>query len=275
MKSTLAAGATAQVVSLGRRPAIHLSFLVPPALVALGAAILLPVPSDTQKRLMQHMLSIALQTASAVTAGLLAWSAARRYQGRDVEGLVWRGASVGSLLWAAGILLYAMAQWSGRARPYPSTADIGFGAAVLIWVLALGAQYQLVRPMLTPWQRTFLWLAGAAIWVGAVGTVLWPIMQSPLDALEKTLDLFYPTFGALLLVLGLAPALVFRGGLVGYSWFGIALGMGCLAAASLAYAHLTWFELYSETHPVNLLRVAGFAAIGVSAAWQRRALEAL
>jgi hypothetical protein len=252
-----------------------LSLLLPPGLVAAAVAIFLATPVDTDARLLQHLLSLVIQTAAAGVAGLLAWSTGRRYQLRDVEGLVWRGTSLGALLWATGLLLYAIAQWSGRARPYPSNADIGFVSAVLIWVLALGAQYQLVRSLLTVRQRRFLLFGAIGVWAVFMATVLLPILLSPLDPVEKALDFFYPTFGALLLVLGLAPALVFRGGLVGYSWLGMALGMGCLAVGSLVYAQLTWFQLYSQTHPVNLLRVTGFAALAASAAWQRRTLEAL
>src|SRR3990170_1377184 len=116
---------------------------------------------------------------------------------------------------------------------------------------------------------------GVLLWVVVIGGFMWPLLSSPLDPLEKGLDLFYASTIALLVPLALGPAMAFRGGASGYVWLGVAVGVAGLTLAGLGFAYLTFYELYTDVHPINLLRVAGLVALSASGAWQRRMIEAV
>ena len=249
--------------------------MLPVALLAAGVAVLVPGPATTASRVAQHVLSLTIQLLASASAAALAWQAARTYGPRDRERAVWFGLTAAAALWTAGLILYGAAEWSGRSRPYPSSADVAFAGAVAVLALALVGEWRAVAAMLSPGERRALLLGGVALAAAVVAGVLWPIALTPMDPLEKALDLFYPLAGLLLVPLGLAPAVAFRGGAAGGVWTMLAVGIFSLGAGSVGFAYLTWFDLYTDVHPVNLLRIGGFACIGAAAAWHRRASEAI
>src|SRR3989304_5421133 len=63
-----------------------------------------------------------------------------------------------ALVRPAGLLIYALREWFGQARSYPSSADAFLGGAFLLLLAALADEFRLVNPMLTTRQR--LGLAG-------------------------------------------------------------------------------------------------------------------
>jgi hypothetical protein len=252
-----------------------LALLLPVLLLAAGAAIFLPAPVEANARFVQHLLSLLVQVLSATTASVMLVQVARTYGPRDHERRVWRLAAAAALVWAAGLLVYALREWFGQARAYPSAADSFLVVAFLLLLLAMAAEFRLVRSMLTRRQRRILLGAGVLLWLVVIGGVMWPLLASPLDSTEKALDVFYASMIALLVPLALGPAMAFRGGASGYVWLGVAVGVACLTLASLGFAYLTTYELYTDVHPINLLRVAGLAALAASGAWHRRMIEAV
>ncbi|MDQ7850116.1 MAG: hypothetical protein QN152_05075 [Armatimonadota bacterium] len=251
------------------------ALMLPLLLVAAGLAVFLPVPVDAGARLVQHLLSLTLQVLAAAAATTALLRAARTYGPRDRERRVWHLAAWAPGVWVVGLLVYALREWSGPARLYPSAADAFQVTAFLLLLAALGDEFLLVSPMLPSWQRLALAGCGALLGVTLVGWFMWPVLSSPLHPLEKGLDLFYAGMPALLVPLALGPAIAFRGGVSGYVWLGVAAGVACLALAGPGLAYLASYELYTHVHPVNLLRVTGLAALSASGTWHRRMIEAL
>jgi len=251
------------------------AFMVPLLLLAVGAAVFLPAPADARARVLQHLLGVTVQLLAAGSAAVLLAQAAGGYGRGERERRVWLLSAAAAAAWALGFLVYAATEWSGQPRAYPSTADGFLVAASLILAAALADEFRLVRPMLTRGQRLLLVFAGLALWGVVIGRFMWPIVAAPLASTEKGLGLFYASSVALLFPLALGPVVAFRGGASGYVWMGVAAGVLALAAANLGFAYLTTYDLYSNAHPINLLRVAGLASLGASAAWQRRTIEAL
>lgn len=249
--------------------------MVPVLLLAVGAAVFLPAPADARARLVQHLLGVTVQVLAAGSAAVLLAQAARGYGRGERERRVWLLSAAAAAAWTLGFLIYAVTEWAGTPRTYPSIADGFLVAATLMLTAALADEFRLVRPMLTRGQRLVLLGAGLALWGIVIGRFMWPIVAAPLAGMEKGLGLFYASSVALLFPLALGPAVAFRGGASGYVWMGIAAGVLALAAANLGFAYLTTYDLYSDAHPINLLRVAGLAGLGASAAWQRRMIEAL
>ncbi|HEV8339606.1 MAG TPA: hypothetical protein VGR25_08115 [bacterium] len=251
------------------------TLMLPLLLLAAGAAVFLPSPADARARLLQHLLGVTLQVLAAGSAAVLLGQAARGYGRGERERRVWFLSAAAAAAWTIGFLIYAVRKWAGAPRTYPSTADGFLVAASLILAAALADEFWLIRPMLTRHQRVALIIAGLSLLIVVVGRFMWPIIVAPLAGTEKGLGLFYAGSVALLFPLALGPAVAFRGGASGYVWMGIAAGVLALAAANLGFVYLNTYDLYSDAHPINLLRVAGLAGLGASAAWQRRTVEAL
>lgn len=249
--------------------------VLPAGLIAAALAVFLPVPVDAGARVLQHLLSLAVQVLAAGTSVIFLNQAATGYAPRDPERRVWRLTALAAALWGAGFLLYAVREWIGVIRPFPSASDGFIVAAFLALLFALLGEFRLVNPMLTHRQRLLLAGGGLALWVVVIGRFVWPMVASPIDPLEKSLGIFYASTAALVLPLGLGPAVAFRGGTSGYVWMGVAGGVLCLALASLGFAYLAWYEVYTDVHPINLLRVTGLAVLGASGGWHRRLLEAV
>jgi hypothetical protein len=251
---------------------------MPVALVAGVAAIAVYAygfeASSLQDRLVRHVLASVVQVLSPLVAGIGCLVATRAYTPGDRERGVWTVCTLATVAWAVGRALFAFRQWwGGTAVPYPSTADAFFAAFYLLLAVALAIEVRLVLPMLERPLRLGLTGLGLLGWYVGFLYVLEPILASGATPTQKLLAFFYPTVAVFLVPAGLAPALGFRGGASAAVWLTVALAAVCLAAASLGYAFLTWYGLYSDVHSVNALWVAGFMLLGIGGFWQRAVQE--
>ena len=227
-----------------------------------------------QARLTRHLLGAAVQIFAPLVAGVGCVSARRGYAPGDRERFVWTTGAVAALAWAAGRVVFAGYQWwGGTALPYPSIADGFFVLFYLLLGLALALEIRLVAPMVERVVRLSLLALGVAGWALGFVFIVEPIILSPVSMVEKFLALFYPTVAVFLIPAGLMPALGFRGGSSAYSWVAVAIAALCLALASLGYAFLTWYDLYSDVHSINALWVAGFVFLALGGFWQRMVQE--
>ena len=227
-----------------------------------------------QARLTRYVLSTAVQIVAPLVAVLGCVAATRAYAPGDRERLVWTAGAAAALAWAAGRIVFAGYQWwGGTAVPFPSAADGFFVAFYVLLGLALGLEIRLVAPMVERPIRLGLFALGLAAWAVGFVRVVEPIMLSSVPFVEKALATFYPTAAVFLIPAGLLPALGFRGGTSAYVWVAVALAAVCLAIASLGYALLTWYHLYSEVHSINALWIAGFVFLAIGGFWQRMVQE--
>jgi len=243
--------------------------LVLAAVYAYGAA-----ENSLQGRLARHVLGSTVQIVAPILAGIGCLAARRAYVPGDRERAVWSIGGLAALAWAAGRAVFAFYQWwGGRALPYPSIADGFFVVFYLLLGLALGLEIRLVAPMVDRPVRLALVGLGVVGWALGFEFIVSPIMASPAPATVKVLAAFYPTIAVFLVPAGLLPAVGFRGGTSAYTWMAVAASALCLAVASLGYAFLTWYELYSEVHTINVLWVAGFVFLALGGFWQRTVQE--
>lgn len=245
-----------------------LRVLLGPSLVVAGAAaIMLPAPATMEMRVFQHLLSIVIQLAAAVMSAVLTWQAAVQYWAGSREGLLWKRASLAAALWAAGLLLQAVTDWIGWGNAYPSAADALYMTSAVVLLAAFADDLLRLRWWFPSWRRLLFYGATAVLWALVMGLVLWPAVLVPTGAWERTVNFLYATTGILLLSVAVTRAVMSRVGLVGSGWMGLMIGAGLLAVAVLGTVYLSWLEIYSLVHPINLLRVAAFCALSVSAAW--------
>lgn len=222
----------------------------------------------------RHLLATALQILAPLAAGLGCWEATKAYSPGDRERVVWTMGAAAALAWTLGRLVSSAYRGTGGpSLPYPSVADGFFVAFYVLLALALLLEIRLVLPMVDRSARLLLLAAGVLGWTLSFVYVLRPILMGPAAPLQKILAAFYPTVAMFLIPAGLMPALGFRGGISAYPWLVVAAAALCLAAASLGYAFLTWYNLYSDGHVVNALWVAGFVFLALGGFWQRTVQE--
>lgn len=227
-----------------------------------------------QDRLLRHALATLLQILAPLVAGLGCVAAIRSYSPGDRERTVWTIGALAALAWTVGRVVFAGYQWlGGTALPYPSVADGFFVAFYVLIAVALAMEIRLVLPMVERPTRLVLLGLALAGWAAGFVLILEPIMFSQATSIQKVLAVFYPTVAVFLIPAGLIPAVGFRGGMSAYPWLAVAVAALCLAAASLGYAFLTWYDLYSDVHGVNALWVAGFIFLALGGFWQRAVQE--
>jgi hypothetical protein len=227
-----------------------------------------------QERLMRHVVAALLQVVAPLIAAIGCAAAAGAYASGDRERTVWQIGALATLAWTIGRVIFAGYQWiGGTVLPYPSIADWFFVVFYLLIAVALALEVRLVLPMVDRPVRLALLGLGVAGWVAGFLYILEPIVTSASTPAGKLLAAFYPTVAVFLIPAGLAPAIGFRGGTSAYSWLAVAASALCLAAASLWYASLAWYNLYSDVHGVNALWVLGFVLLALGGFWQRTVQE--
>lgn len=230
--------------------------------------------STLQDRLLRHVLATILQILAPLVAGLGCAAAIRSYSPGDRERTVWTVGALAALAWTVGRVVFAGYQWiGGTTLPYPSVADAFFVAFYVLIAAALAMEIRLVLPMVERPVRLVLLALALVGWAVGFVYILEPIMLSRATPMQKILAVFYPTVAVFLIPAGLIPAVGFRGGMSAYPWLAVAAAALCLAAASLGYAFLTWYDLYSDVHSVNALWVAGFIFLALGGFWQRTVQE--
>lgn len=227
-----------------------------------------------QDRVARHVLATVLQVAAPLLAGIGCAAAARAYARGDPERRVWATGAAAALVWTAGRAIFAFDQWWGqKALPYPSVADGFFVAFYVLLAAALALEVRLVLPMVDRSVRLALFGFGVAGWAVGFVYILEPIVVSSTGLMSRFLSAFYPTAAVFLIPAGLVPAIGFRGGLSAYPWLAVTAAALCLAAASLGYALLTWYDLSSQVHGINALWVVGFVLLGLGGFWQKKVQE--
>lgn len=252
-----------------RLPLIVVGLLLAAAVYAYGFE-----GGSHQSRLTRHLLGSAVLIFAPLVASAGCLAAARAYASGDRERIVWAIGALAALAWATGRVVFAVGQWWGEiVHPFPSLAD---GFFVLFYVLlgvALGLEVRLVGPMVERPVRLALMALGLAGWAAGFAFIVLPIVQSSISTVEKALAAFYPSAAVFFIPAGLTPAVGFRGGTSAYAWLAVAASALCLAVASLGYALLTWYGLYSEVHSINALWVVGFVFLALGGFWQRMVQE--
>ncbi|MGH2403996.1 MAG: hypothetical protein ACRDGN_05955 [bacterium] len=244
------------------------------AFLAAAAAIVLPIPVTTGARVLQHFLSIGIQIAASGLAAILAWRAGAPYWVGSREGLVWRRTSLAACLWATALVVQAVSDWAGRGPAFPSVADVLFLASAVVLTVTLGIEFGRARWLFSRRHRLIFYATTVVLWAVVMGVLFWPAMMVPPRSLGEAVTFLYATTAILLFALAVHRAVTSRVGLIGSGWIGMAAGAGLLAIAMLGTIRLTWLEMYSPSHPINLVRIAAFCLLGGSAAWHRDAWRA-
>jgi hypothetical protein len=180
----------------------------------------------------------------------------------------------GWILLTVGIALYFLgeASWGyielvmGIEVPFPSIADLFWLVAYAPLFAGLLLIYRRLSVKLTAYERAIFVGCGLFLIFISFAFLLRPIIQSTdIGAMEKFLDLAYPTLDIFLALPALAVLLIYGRGLLGRTWLLIGLGFLFFTVADLLFSYLTWTEKFRTGSLVDLLWLAGYVLIAVSA----------
>jgi hypothetical protein len=154
--------------------------------------------------------------------------------------------SLGIGLWALGEAAWFVYEIGlGVIEPYPSLADAFWiaGYPLLIW-----GSIDILRGFkgLLNWNTIFMSVTGTIVaFTLAAWAFFIPMGADPsIGAVEKALNIAYPTFDFLLLLATTVVLGTMFRGLYTRPWLFLAMGLAAFAMADLAFSYLTWKGMY-------------------------------
>ena len=203
---------------------------------------------------------IATAAAACFAAGACLWASRRRPETR-----FWLLLGLTGVAWAAGEVLWALAELTGRGDvPFPSWPDVGYLAALPLAVAAL-----MVFPigLARAWGRARAVLDGLLI-ASALFFVSWSLLLDPLahsqGGLSRVVSLAYPL--ADVVIISVAVILAYR--CYGHGrqalWLVLA-GLVAISASDSIYAYLTEVRQYASGHFIDVGWFAGYLLLALAA----------
>ncbi|HEU0296890.1 MAG TPA: hypothetical protein VFR47_29400, partial [Anaerolineales bacterium] len=194
---------------------------------------------------------------------------------KDISKKIWGQIVVGMVAWTVAEGTWAYYEVIlGQEVPYPSLADSFWLFGYVMFYVALLNQYRLFQT--APTQRQKL----AVFWLVVVFSlivsflVLIPIIESfdPQKVLESLLNIAYPLFDLVLLILTLAIIFSLEQGRFALTWRLLGLGLVFMSSADLMFSYASWNEIYfpdgrlnSITVLIDTLYYVSYLALGLAA----------
>lgn len=208
---------------------------------------------------------IALVIA-ALIATFLGYSAAKIYGWNSVGGKIFYIFGTGLLFFFLGELSWMIYEVIMAVEaPYPSIADafwlIGLLAiiiAIYVKIFSTGVKEVLSRSRILKSAIASIILLSVSMYF-----VLLPILVSPESEFkggltEKIIDLVYP-IGEIIIMFGaIGIYAAHRRGTLGITWGLIIIYLILNFIFDTSFSYLTWNDLYSTGHPIDLLYFAGY-----------------
>jgi hypothetical protein len=191
----------------------------------------------------------------------LGFQVVRKWGFRGKFGVVHSGLFLCILLWLLHVDV-----------PYPSLADLFYLAGYFPAFLGMGQFLWFFRKGFTPRKLAVVVISALVIVCSTSVVLLYPLMTESADTLTKLFDIGYPLLDTVLIVFAVMMALAFGRGRFAGDWLWITLGMILQGAADIAFSYGTLTGWYYSGHPIELLYVYGYIALGLGFARQTRSL---
>jgi len=200
------------------------------------------------------IINDVMSVLCALAATLLFLNVWLSTSNRDASKKIWSWMVIGLLAWTVAETIWAFYEVVlGQEVPYPSIADLFWLSGYAMICVALLTQYRLFQ--VTPSQQQKRMIAVLVVVFFLIGgfVILGPIIQGfdPEEILASLLNIAYPLFDLLLLVLALAVIFSLEQGRFVLSWHILGLGLVFLAAADLMFSYADWNEIYFPDSTLN------------------------
>jgi len=189
---------------------------------------------------------------------ILSFVVAKRYRDSEVFGRAYLALAIAYLLYFVGDSIYYYYDFALQETPYPSIADL-FYLAFEPFIL-----YHLVKNIAYFKRRfdipTIMWMAAMPIAIVASYAYL-----SYAEMGEFNFDFYYSmifvTAASIPLPFAILGTLVFRHSILASIWSLLALGISLNIFADVWYYYLELFGQYTDSHPVYVFWIAGYAFV--------------
>ena len=210
-------------------------------------------PDDPQLNLVVTLVSFI----TSLIAGIFGFFVARRYWDSEVFGKSYLALALGFLLNALGEIVYYMLQQEGEV-PSPSVADWLFISFYPLMFYHLVKNISFFKPTVRKTSKIFV------ILMPIIVTCVYAFLEYGQEQAADTaffLGLAYTIGSTVILSAAILGALVFRQGVLGVAWLILALGIVLTTVADTWYSYLDLYNLYTDSHPMNLLWYTGYLVV--------------
>jgi hypothetical protein len=210
-------------------------------------------PDDPQLNLIVSLVSFV----TSLIAGIFGFLVAKRYWHSEVFGKSYLALSLGFVMNALGEIVYYLLQQEGQV-PSPSVADWLFLSFYPLTFYHLAKNISFFKPTVKKTIKIFV------ILMPIVVTCVYSFLEYGQEQAADTtffLGLAYTVGGTVILSGAILGALVFRQGVLGVAWLILALGIVLTTLGDTWYSYLDVYNLYTDSHPVNLLWYAGYLVV--------------
>lgn len=203
------------------------------------------------------LLSDLASVLSALVAALLFSGVWIRTKNTDRSRRIWGQIAIGMLLWMIAEGIWAFYEVIlNRPVPYPSLADALWLLGYIPIYFALYIRYRSFRSAQPTLRQRFV-IAFLALLFSSliIYYILVPIVQSfdPGRLLESLLNIAYPLFDLILLILTMVIVFSLEQGRFSFTWRLFGLGFVAMAAADLMFSYASWNEIYYPDGHLNIV----------------------
>jgi len=208
------------------------------------------------------------------SCALMAFEVVRRTGLKGNFGIVYGGFFLCVFLWFLGETTWAVyGVLLGIEIPYPSVADVFYmfgylpafvGSIKFLSVFGTGMGKRKIFGIVT---------LGVVAIIAVLTFLSMPLAVAETNFFASFLDVAYPSFDVILIVLGICMLFTFRGGKVGIPWQWITLGLLLLAIYDIAFSFGTLQGWYYSGHPVEIVYGLGYISLALGFYGQILAVE--
>jgi len=211
------------------------------------------IPTEPEFEISDYFYSIG-----AFACGVAAIIVSKRYWGSSVFGKAYLALGIAYFLLFAGEVTYVFIENILHEDPYPSPADAFFLIFPVFALFHLVTNIRYFKRDINIPTKVFI----GAIAVGITASFAFFFYE---DTGEANFDFWFGTLfvaiEAPIFALAVLGAMVFRHSVLGTAWLLLAIGLFLFTLADIWYYYLEWFEMFTISHPVNVLWALSFMVI--------------
>jgi hypothetical protein len=172
---------------------------------------------------------------------------------------LWRYMIVGWISWTIAEILWAIFSFSGKEIPYPSWADLFWLLGYIPMGLGLFRRARSLAVKPTSGQAIIIWGLMLGTVLFSLVLIIFPAIQNltPESLVETTLNIIYPIFDLILLVIILYLSFAYEQGSYGFGWRLLLVGFFIHHFANLIFSVISTFDLYYPEGHLNLVSTLG------------------
>lgn len=172
---------------------------------------------------------------------------------------LWRHMIIGWVFWTIAEILWAIFSFNGQEIPYPSWADLFWLLGYLPMGMGLFVRARSLAVKPTNAQSIAIWGLTLGTFLFSLAFIILPALQSVTaeSLVESLLNVIYPLFDLVLLVIILYLFFAYEQGAYGFGWRLLMVGFILHHFSNLIFSVASTFNLYYPEGHLNLVSTLG------------------